>query len=62
MQPQPPLSDRELRILRGMLDEYEYERRRRSEFLSHLSVVEKMIVAVAAVVPTLDVILRLTGH
>lgn len=26
--PEPPLTDRELRIVRGMLDEHEYEMRR----------------------------------
>ena len=59
---EPPLNDRELRIVRGMLDEYDFRRRSRSRMFHRLSVGERFILASLAVFPALDVVLRLTGH
>lgn len=56
--PEPPLNDRELRIVRGMLDEYEYGRQRRKRFLGELSMVERLILVVLAAGPWVDVIVR----
>lgn len=62
MHPEPPLSDRELRIIRGMLDEYEYARRRRQHTWQHLHAWERLAVLAFAGAPALDILLRLTGH
>jgi hypothetical protein len=59
---EPPLNDRELRILRGMLDEYDFRMRSRARLFRRLSTGERIIIAALAVFPAVDVILRLTGH
>lgn len=56
--PEPPLNDRELRILRGMLDEYEFDRKRRARFLGQLSGLERGVLVVLAAGPWVDLLIR----
>jgi len=62
-QPQRPLSDRELRIVRGMIDEHLMHEMRRRTLWRRLSFGERVFIALAsavALVPNVvDVILRL---
>ena len=59
---EPPLTDREIRILRGMLDEYDYAMRHKQRRWQHLRTGERMYLLAIAAVPAADLIARLTGH
>lgn len=64
--PQPPLTDRELRIIRGMIDEFEFRSARRrvlGGFVTDLRVVTVVLGGVILVaLNAVTLILTLTGR
>lgn len=63
---QQPLSDRELRVLRGMMDEYEYERTKRRIFQGWLGDARLVLAALGAIMllilQTITLYLSLAGR
>lgn len=62
MGPEPPLSDREIRILRGMMDEYEYGRMRRVAYSRSFAVLGRVVAALAAGAVLVSGILQIIGR
>jgi hypothetical protein len=56
---EPPLTDRELRILRGMLDDYENSRIMRSWFAVRWRTLLKVVTVVSAVAVTAAAIVEI---
>lgn len=61
-----PLSDQEIHVIRGMIDEYLYAERRRKAWRGRWSSGQRVIVVLAALVafvlPLLNLLLNLTHH
>jgi hypothetical protein len=64
--PEPPFTDREVQVLRGMIDDHLYRATRDQRWRKRLTVIQKAVIGLAAVyalaIPLLNLILTLKGR